>query len=59
MAGWFARVNDYVKRQSQGKVKLNHYVISAGQKEILDVPVLHLAFVLVHVTSPVRCKDLL
>ena len=36
VAGWFARVNDYVKRQSQGKVKMHHYVISAGQKEILD-----------------------
>ena len=34
--GWFARVNDYVRRKSGGKVKLLHYVISAGQKEILD-----------------------
>ena len=34
--GWFGRVNDYVRRKSAGKVKLHHYVISAGQKEILD-----------------------
>lgn len=34
--GWFGRVNDYVRRKSGGKVKLLHYVISAGQKEILD-----------------------
>jgi phosphoserine phosphatase len=38
--GWFARVNAYVRRHSAGKVKLHHYVISAGQKEILDgVPI--------------------
>jgi hypothetical protein len=37
---WFTRVNAYVRRQSSGKVKLHHYVISAGQKEILDgVPI--------------------
>ncbi|HEX4943575.1 MAG TPA: HAD family hydrolase [Usitatibacteraceae bacterium] len=34
--GWFRRVNDYVRKQSGGRVKLRHYVISAGQKEILD-----------------------
>ena len=34
--GWFRRVNAYVRRESGGKVKLHHYVISAGQKEILD-----------------------
>jgi 2-hydroxy-3-keto-5-methylthiopentenyl-1-phosphate phosphatase len=38
--GWFARVNAYVRKHSGGKVKLHHYVISAGQKEILDgVPI--------------------
>jgi 2-hydroxy-3-keto-5-methylthiopentenyl-1-phosphate phosphatase len=36
VTGWFTRVNAYVKRQSGGKVRLHHYVISAGQKEILD-----------------------
>jgi hypothetical protein len=33
---WFARVDAYVKKKSAGQVKLNHYLISAGQKEILD-----------------------
>ena len=33
---WFARMNGYVKRRSKGRVKLQHYLISAGQKEILD-----------------------
>ncbi len=34
--GWFSRVNAYVRRRSAGKVKIHHYVISAGQKEILE-----------------------
>lgn len=34
--GWFARMNAYVRRRSGGKARLNHYLISAGQKEILD-----------------------
>ncbi|HUP96649.1 MAG TPA: HAD family hydrolase [Usitatibacter sp.] len=33
---WFKRMNAYVRRRSAGKVRLNHYLISAGQKEILD-----------------------
>jgi len=33
---WFARMNAYVKRRSAGKVKLQHYLISAGQREILE-----------------------
>ena len=33
---WFTRINAYVKRRSRGAVKLQHYLISAGQKEILD-----------------------
>jgi hypothetical protein len=33
---WFARMNRYVRRKSRGGVKLKHYLISAGQKEILD-----------------------
>src|SRR5665213_456744 len=36
VATWFARMNAYVKRQSRGQVKLAHYLISAGQKEILE-----------------------
>jgi phosphoserine phosphatase len=33
---WFARVNRYVGRRSRGHVKIRHYLISAGQKEILE-----------------------
>ena len=33
---WFGRVNGYVRRRGRGQVKLHHYLISAGQKEILD-----------------------
>ncbi|HEX7606650.1 MAG TPA: HAD family hydrolase [Usitatibacter sp.] len=36
VATWFARMNAYVKKRSKGAVKLQHYLISAGQKEILD-----------------------
>jgi 2-hydroxy-3-keto-5-methylthiopentenyl-1-phosphate phosphatase len=33
---WFSRINAYVKRRGAGKIKVQHYIISAGQKEILD-----------------------
>ena len=33
---WFARMNAYVRAQSRGKTRLHHYLISAGQKEILE-----------------------
>jgi hypothetical protein len=33
---WFARVNAYVRRRSRGRAKIRHYLISAGQKEILE-----------------------
>jgi haloacid dehalogenase-like hydrolase len=36
VATWFARMNGYVRRRSRGQVKLAHYLISAGQKEILE-----------------------
>src|SRR3954468_24590704 len=36
VATWFARVDGYVRRRSKGGVKLQHYLISAGQREILD-----------------------
>jgi hypothetical protein len=36
VATWFARMNGYVRRASRGRVKLRHYLISAGQKEILE-----------------------
>ncbi len=36
VATWFRRMNGYVRARSGGAVKLAHYLISAGQKEILD-----------------------
>jgi hypothetical protein len=33
---WFTRMNRYVRTKSSGRVKIQHYLISAGQKEILD-----------------------
>ena len=36
VATWFGRMNAYVRRRSRGQVTLQHYLISAGQKEILD-----------------------
>lgn len=33
---WFPRVNAYVKKRGGGNVKVRHYIISAGQKEILE-----------------------
>src|SRR5688572_16158197 len=33
---WFTRMNQYVRKKSGGRVKVQHYLISAGQKEILD-----------------------
>jgi hypothetical protein len=36
VATWFGRVNAYVSRRSKRRVRLHHYLISAGQKEILE-----------------------
>ena len=36
VTAWFARMNRYVARRSRGQVKIHHYLISAGQKEILE-----------------------
>ena len=36
VATWFTRMNAYVKRRSRGQVKVQHYLISAGQREILE-----------------------
>ena len=36
VATWFGRMNAYVRKRSRGQVKLHHYLISAGQREILD-----------------------
>jgi haloacid dehalogenase-like hydrolase len=36
VATWFARMNAYVRKRSKGRVNLHRYLISAGQREILD-----------------------
>jgi len=33
---WFSRINTYVQERSEGIVRLENYIISAGNKEILD-----------------------
>ncbi len=33
---WFSRMNTYAESHSDGQVKLRHYIISAGLKEILE-----------------------
>ncbi len=33
---WFPRLDNYVKKRSRAAVRVHHYLISAGQKEILD-----------------------
>ncbi len=33
---WFPRINEYIKLRSEGTIQVQHYIISAGQKEILD-----------------------
>ena len=33
---WFGRIDRYVRRKGAGKVNVQHYLISAGQKEILE-----------------------
>ena len=33
---WFPRINTYVKKRSGATVNIHHYIISAGQKEILE-----------------------
>lgn len=36
VAGWFERINGYVRARSQGVVETRHYIISAGLSEILE-----------------------
>jgi len=33
---WFARMNQYVEKASYGRIRVRHYLISAGIKEILE-----------------------
>lgn len=34
--GWFGRMNSYVRKEGGGRIRIKHYVISAGLKEILE-----------------------
>lgn len=34
--GWFDRINAFVEEEGKGQVKVEHYIISAGLKEILE-----------------------
>jgi len=36
VTSWFARMNAYVRKRSRGRAKIRHYLVSAGQKEILE-----------------------
>ncbi|MDP1707955.1 MAG: HAD family hydrolase [Gammaproteobacteria bacterium] len=33
---WFSRVNDFVATEGKGRIKIKHYIVSAGLKEIID-----------------------
>jgi 2-hydroxy-3-keto-5-methylthiopentenyl-1-phosphate phosphatase len=33
---WFARINKFVKKEGKGRIKIKHYIISAGLREILE-----------------------
>ena len=36
VVGFFPRINKFVKKQSNGQIKVKHYIISSGLKEILQ-----------------------
>jgi 2-hydroxy-3-keto-5-methylthiopentenyl-1-phosphate phosphatase len=33
---WFARINNFVKKEGKGRIKIKHYIVSAGLREILE-----------------------
>ena len=41
---WFPRIDAYVKKRGAGRVNVRHYIISAGQKEILEGISIHKHF---------------
>ena len=41
---WFPRINAYVKKHGGSAVNIHHYIISAGQKEILEGVSIHKYF---------------
>ena len=34
--GWFKRINAHVKKRGSGQINIQHYIVSAGMKEILE-----------------------
>jgi hypothetical protein len=34
--GWFARINKLVRKEGKGRIKIRHYIVSAGLREILE-----------------------
>lgn len=34
--GWFARIDKFVEKEGRGQIKIKHYIVSSGLKEILD-----------------------
>lgn len=33
---WFSRINDFVKKEGKGRIKVKHYIVSSGLREILE-----------------------
>ncbi|KAA3605972.1 MAG: hypothetical protein D8M57_04510 [Candidatus Scalindua sp. AMX11] len=33
---WFDRINQFIQNHANGKIKIRHYIITAGLKEILS-----------------------
>lgn len=33
---WFPQINKFVRKQGKGRIKIKHYIVSAGLKEILE-----------------------
>lgn len=33
---WFSRINNFVKKEGKGRIKIKHYIVSAGLREILE-----------------------
>ncbi len=51
VSNWFERINDYVRQQGGGRVKLRHYIVSAGLKEILEGTALRKQFAQIYASQ--------
>jgi hypothetical protein len=36
VGGWFGRINKFVRKEGKGRIKIKHYIVSAGLREILE-----------------------